>query len=430
MKRRVLFRNFLSTLIGLMGAKASATSAPENPKQSGSQQPELGEFQKNLASDAGADLIGITSPHAPAFLKTLSDIVNGSEVSIFQAIPRSEYEAIKNFTSNYDCSPAFIELLNQMRDTRKFRGGKILMPFGLFNIDSTINFYMPGVQGLAFQGGGATVTAIRWRGGATTAFTNATDESERFQYGVNFNGFTLGTTIPGSKDLRLIEGSTGIHLEMCQKHWATNDISIYGFDTNLDIGIHAEAGGVNDSQFSYGRVNVNMYGNQADCTVFNNVWNYGAKERGYLISSPRCQIVGGFIGSVRGYSNPKEYVGIQIGFQAARSTDIGKTRTISDLKAGGNGNRCLISQVAFEGDGEQAHILVKNIDEDPRRPSGLWIINNNFAAYNRNSVIEFATPYDNATISGNFLSKSKENNTGTAMAKPTASFRMHAMRQH
>lgn len=62
-------------------------------------------LRADLASGAGASLVGTPNPSAPAYLKTVSDILSGGEVPIDRFLPTSQIAAIRARTSSYDCGP-------------------------------------------------------------------------------------------------------------------------------------------------------------------------------------------------------------------------------------------------------------------------------------------------------------------------------------
>ena len=64
-----------------------------------------GSFRAAVESSAGASLMGTPNLPAPAYLKTVSDILNGDEVLIDRFLPTAQIAAIRNRTSTYDCGP-------------------------------------------------------------------------------------------------------------------------------------------------------------------------------------------------------------------------------------------------------------------------------------------------------------------------------------
>lgn len=61
-------------------------------------------FSLYLGNFAQAAMINYADPLAPAYLKTVSDIINGDQVSLFRFIPRTEHAAIQAGTSVLDVS--------------------------------------------------------------------------------------------------------------------------------------------------------------------------------------------------------------------------------------------------------------------------------------------------------------------------------------
>lgn len=67
---------------------------------------------------------------APAYLKTVSDMLNGLPVSILRFFDRGEYAAIKNYTSSADLSARMQEAIDAFAD---LGGGELYFPGGLYN---------------------------------------------------------------------------------------------------------------------------------------------------------------------------------------------------------------------------------------------------------------------------------------------------------
>lgn len=59
----------------------------------------------DLAASSGASMVGVYNPIAPAYLKTVSDILNGGEVMIDRFLPAAQMSSIRARSSVYDCGP-------------------------------------------------------------------------------------------------------------------------------------------------------------------------------------------------------------------------------------------------------------------------------------------------------------------------------------
>ncbi|WP_313495472.1 hypothetical protein [Pseudoxanthomonas mexicana] len=92
-------------------------------------------LRPNLASadsGNGADLVAAPDTVAPAYLKTVSDMLNAGEVDALRGIPRSEWSAIQSGSSAYNAAAALNSLLSAM----KSRGGTLVLPNGKISISS------------------------------------------------------------------------------------------------------------------------------------------------------------------------------------------------------------------------------------------------------------------------------------------------------
>lgn len=84
----------------------------------------------NLAASSGSSLVGFGDLVAPAYLKTVSDILNGERVDIFRNIPAAQHAAIRARTSVYDVGPKMQELLDEMYDAK--RNGELFLGYGTY----------------------------------------------------------------------------------------------------------------------------------------------------------------------------------------------------------------------------------------------------------------------------------------------------------
>ncbi len=287
----------------------------------------------------------------------------------------------------------------------KTSGGAIYVPAGVYKVSSTLDFFVTSPRGGRIFGDGHGATWIHWTGGADALFSNEQGTANQFQYGFMFEDMTLATIAPGASIATPLAGSTGVHAEMLQKLWGMKNVSIVGFETNLDIGVHAEAGMFSKCQFGYGDTGVNAYGDQADCLVFHACWFTGNKTRGLILSSPRPVVDSCFFGTAIGFSDTANYSDIQIGWQAVRAGDIGKSSYLT-AAAGNAAAKAKIINNAFEGGGSAPQIIIKNIDTDTKRFADLVFENNSFASYGRPCAVRIENAYDAVTFRDNRMSKS------------------------
>ena len=287
----------------------------------------------------------------------------------------------------------------------KTSGGAIYVPAGVYKVSSTLDFFVTSPRGGRIFGDGHGATWIHWTGGADPLFSNEQGTANQFQYGFMFEDMTLATVAPGASIATPLAGSTGVHAEMLQKLWGMRNVIIVGFETNLDIGVHADGGLFSKCQFGYGDTGVNAYGDQADCLVFHACWFTGNKTRGLILSSPRPVVDSCFFGPALVFSDTANYSDIQIGWQAVRAGDIGKSSYLT-AAAGNAAVKAKIINNAFEGDGSAPQIIIKNIDTDTKRFADLVFENNSFASYGRPCAVRIEKAYDAVTFRGNRMSKS------------------------
>lgn len=123
--------------------------------------------------------IGFDDKVAPAYLKTLSDIINGGEVSLLRFINPSAHSAIRNFTSTYDAAADIQDAFDS--------GARLLAPHGRYSHASSLlvrdGQYLRG-QGWSvnYSGGALGVpvgTVFRLLPGADCDSFRQADESNR-----------------------------------------------------------------------------------------------------------------------------------------------------------------------------------------------------------------------------------------------------------
>lgn len=87
----------------------------------------------STSTPGGASYIGYYDPLAPAYLKTVSDIINGDEVSVWRFIPTTKHSGIRA-SSNTDDLKSYIQDADDA-----IVGGQLFWPRGLYNIGAAIN---------------------------------------------------------------------------------------------------------------------------------------------------------------------------------------------------------------------------------------------------------------------------------------------------
>jgi hypothetical protein len=83
----------------------------------------------------GAALVGFNDKAAPAFLKTVSDILNGVPVDILRNIPKSRWAGIQNRTDTEDCADAIMALMDGASAARV---AELRVPTGTFTVHKPI----------------------------------------------------------------------------------------------------------------------------------------------------------------------------------------------------------------------------------------------------------------------------------------------------
>lgn len=93
-------------------------------------------LRQDLATPTGgAAMVGFDDSAAPAYLKTVSDILNGEPVSVLRNIPRNRWAGIQNRTDTDDCADAIMALMDGAFSARV---AEIRVPVGTFNIHKPI----------------------------------------------------------------------------------------------------------------------------------------------------------------------------------------------------------------------------------------------------------------------------------------------------
>lgn len=97
-----------------------------------------GSLRTDLAAStpgAGGDLVGFNDRSAPAYLKTVSDVLNGVPVNLLRNIPKSRWAGIQDGTDTDDCADSIMALMDGASNARVAR---ITVPAGRFTIHKPI----------------------------------------------------------------------------------------------------------------------------------------------------------------------------------------------------------------------------------------------------------------------------------------------------
>lgn len=104
----------------------------------------------NLASPSGAASIGFSDTLSPTYIKTVSDVLNGLDVSIYRFIDSSKHASIRAMTNTDDLISSFT--------TAMLSGAKkIVVPYGKFNVSDRI---VVSQNGFKFIGDGPSASII------------------------------------------------------------------------------------------------------------------------------------------------------------------------------------------------------------------------------------------------------------------------------
>ncbi|MNQ15162.1 hypothetical protein D3C85_281280 [compost metagenome] len=355
-------------------------------------------LRQQLADDTdpaeGAAMIGYADPRAPAYLKTVSDIINGDEISLFRFIPANLHADIKARTGGIVVTDNIQDAFDAIKPT----GGGIYVPSGVYDIDASTNFWTGPIRGFSLRGDGLRGTTFRWTGTTGHMFTNEQPTPNQFQYGVVFRDMEI--TARHGAIVEPVTGSVGIHLEMAQNQWVMENLYLAGFDTNIDIGVHSEGGKINKVWTGYAGTGLNLYGDQADGIDLQGVWFVYNKLTGCRVSSPRPTFDTCMFVSLNGFSDPVNYTDMRIGWQAVRPEDIGKTSYLTSDR-GNAAIKARIHNCNFEGSNGSQAIIVQNFDSSTTIFDGLSFENNFFALYARPVAIRWITPYNNVSSAFN-----------------------------
>lgn len=266
--------------------------------------------------------------------------------------------------ATFDSTDAFLKAQEECA----YLGGKSLyVPASPapYNIGASILNVSQGQNGIGLIGEGINMSRLRWTGGAGRLI----DAFSNWQYGFKMQGFRLESLAANGNnvDASLIpDGSVGFHIERSQVNSIVKDVYVIGFDTNIDIGVHAQFVFWQAVQSRYGNILLNAYGQNADCNIFDNCTFYGGKRKGVLLSAPRIIMRDCWFGATNSFSDP-DYVEVTVGFQAIRPEDIGKSSSTTAPNLGHSAQHSALIRPRFErgnsGIQTTPYIVFKDIDE-------------------------------------------------------------------
>lgn len=211
-----MFRNKVRPALQQLAADGKAladdvATFPNNPAL-------VGQLKTDLAATStakGTDLLGVRDTVAPAYLKTVSDIISGLPVSITRFLSASKIASIRARTNADDLSANFADALAS--------GVKELqLGWGLYNVSSAI------VMATAEQrliGAGARRCEIRINSTSASAITLANGIP-----GYELRGFKI------SRAGAPVVGAVGVHFLGTTDESILEDLHIEGHYDNLKLG--------------------------------------------------------------------------------------------------------------------------------------------------------------------------------------------------
>lgn len=289
------------------------------------------------------------NPNAPAIIRSVQQELDSGMFDVTRMGAKGH--------ATFDSTSAFLAA----QEEAAYLGAKALyVPASSdeYNIESSILNLSTGSKGIGLIGAGLNLTKLCWYGGAGRLINGFS----AWQYGFSMKGFTLKT--PATNKSQIVNGSVGIHLERTQSPGIISDILVQGFDTNIDIGVHAQFLTWQNIQSRQGNILLNAYGQNADLNVFDNCSFYAPVKKGVLLSAPRIVMRDCWFGTTSGWSDP-DAVDITIGFQQVRAEDIGKSTSTTDRQAGHHAQFGSLIRPRFENNlaGTAPYIEFKDIDE-------------------------------------------------------------------
>lgn len=102
----------------------------------------------------GSDLVSVKDTIAPAYLKTVSDIVNMEPINFLRFVPRNEHVNILDGTSSFNATDRVIEFLNSV-NVAEFPRGLIRIPNKILISKSGVKIFGNNTTFIANEGGAA-----------------------------------------------------------------------------------------------------------------------------------------------------------------------------------------------------------------------------------------------------------------------------------
>lgn len=317
---------------------------------------------------------------------------------------------IKNFgadpTGVNDSTNAIQSAINSLQS--KGIGGTVFIPAGTYKVTSTINYYLSGNVGITFIGESPFTSIIKYSGSASRVFTNEQTTANHYQYGARFSNFCIESNFTVSSGPLM--GVTGLYVDMMNHQWMIDNMRFMGFDNGLIAGVHSQEGQIFKSSFSYCNTGLDLYGDQADGIDINNCWFNSNKTTSIKITSPRPMVHNCMFATDSTFTDPNNYVDIQVGYRSVASGDKIKS-TYMSTSVGNGAIHTTIRDNYFEcyNNTNTPAILVKDFETTSTSYDGLTIENNYFALYNRNMAIQIVNPRKNFRTTGNKISSSATN---------------------
>lgn len=327
------------------GAGANGWTAQLIVDESGKNQQQI---NNELKLAENIELKNTQNPNAPAIIRSVQQELDNGMFDVTRMGAKAGVA--------FDSTDAFLAA----QEEAAYLGAKALyVPASAdeYNIESSILNVSQGDKGIGLIGAGLNLTKLCWRGGVGRLI----DGFSAWQYGFSMKGFTLKT--PATNKSQIVNGSVGIHLERTQSAGLISEILVQGFDTNIDIGVHAQFLTWQNVQSFYGNTLLNAYGKNADLNVFDNCSFYAPVKKGVLLSSPRTVMRDCWFGTTSDWSDP-DAVDVTIGFQQVRAEDIGKSDSLVNAQSGHAAQFGALIRPRFENNagGTAPYVEFKDID--------------------------------------------------------------------
>lgn len=333
------------------GAGANGWTALVVQDASGKNQQQI---NYDLAKAENIKLAAPSLPSAPAIVRSVQqEIVDGA------------FNVARMGAKGHDTFDSTSAFLKAQEEALYLGAKSLFVPANtkFYNISSSLLNIQNGLSGgISLIGEGINLSKLRWVGGAgrmINAFSN-------WQYGFEMRGFTI--TSLATTAAEIVENSCGIHIEKNQSSGRMSDILIRGFDTNIDIGVHAQFMTCENIYSREGHILLNAYGQNSDKNVWSNCVFYSPTKIGTIISSPRNTFTDCWWGAGPGWTNT-DYIDVLVGYQDVRAEDVGKSTSLTATNQGHHAQHSSLVRPRFERNGStytNPYIVFKDIN--PRTP--------------------------------------------------------------